>query len=789
MKYHVLSKKIMILGVFLPILYMIIFPAFIFSEEISQKKEILRTQWNLVRWHDPEMLREYLNDAKIVPEGNRWCEEVEQLIDELSFFYPACEKESISETEKKLLRKKILKKTERERSSEDADEKTFRFQFLGNKEVKPKKTVLEWDFQDAEIRQQRAFLLQKLNQKSEEVSRILVRTQNIPFITRLGRANFALQRRLAVWRYCDAIMNSTSEYSAQNIYQVIDFHFWNQTLMSVRELIQNHPYADTWATYIRYGHLVHLTQIKDLRKQREIAQSVLVRLDRSRLNDSQKKFISQRPFQILVGELLKVARLRSPEDYLLYSLEEYESANQISEGNHLAAECLRGWFLQDSEKQNLLQYVEYSYRNANIRLEISSEFLNRLVPQRGPETMTINEYILNRPVYGRGVTSTNIQVQMIPDPQRFRLGFMVEGSVESSTVSQASMVRVANNSEANFNGLKEVELTERGMLSAPAVATVANRVQMRHLKTSLDIIPLVGIFANEVARSQARNQQELARLESQEKIRRQVIASLDDEVNFRLQNVNSFWQERILAPLGRLGIDFRQLDAETTEETATVRWRLAGADQLGGHTPRPLAMPNNLLNFQIHESAINNFLQQLKLDGKTFTLPQLHEHIAVRFPKWRERVVEDEDIPEDLVISFPPTDALSVKLADGHIMLQLSISSLRIGEHHWENFKIHVPYRVETKDFQAQVHRDGVIRLIGRMKLKQQIAVRGVFSKVFPKDTVTNVLPEYMTQDQRFATFKITQCVMQDGWMGISLGESSRGQNIMVRQNTLPVYR
>ena len=456
----------------------------------------------------------------------------------------------------------------------------------------------------------------------------------------------------------------------------------------------------------------------------------------------------------------------------MYSLEEYESASQISEGNHLAAECLRGWFLRDVSSHELLRYLEYSYRNANIRMEVSSRFLNRLIPQREPEVVAVNEIIVGRPVVGRGIQTTDVWIKMMPDPQRFRLGFVVDGRMVSSTVSEANMVRVVNDSEAAFSGMKEVELTERGIHTAGAVAEVDNRIQLRQLETTFGVIPLVGAVANEVAKAQAKATLEQARLEMQARIHRQVIDSLDGEVDRCIDNVNIMWDERVLGLLGRLGIDFIQVGAETSEDSATVRWRLAGPDQLGGHTPRPMPTQHNLMNFQVHESAINNLLQQLKLDGRTFTFEQLNEHIALRFPKWREREQEmDADIPEDLVIAFPPTDSISVKMAEGQIMLQLSIARLKLGGYEWENFKIHVPYRVETEGFQALVRRDGVIRLIGKMKLGQQIAIRGVFSKAFPKDMVTPVIPEQMQADPRFSVFVISQCVMQDGWLAISVGE------------------
>lgn len=719
----------------------------LFAQDPGQEADI-RAQWNIVRWHEPTHLYELLDEAKKTSEGAAWCAEVEALIGELSHCFPAAEEEDVLTD-----------------AEEELREATELENFVQNRT-----SITEWDFQSEEMRQRRQNLLCEIQQKTKNASLILSQTRSISSVTRIGRANYALQRRLAVWKYCDTLMLRPAEKIAHEFYQVTTPQHWQTLLNDVQDTIQSHPFAETWSNYVRFPQLTRMDKLGSLRQQRQLAQATLIRMDLSRLSESQQAFLIQPAFQAMVRELIKIATVPCPEDYLLRSLERYESALQISQGNRLAGECLRVWFLQDTACRDHLRSFEYSYRNANIRLEISADFLNGLVPQRGPEMMTINEYVLNRPVHGQGITHTNIKIRTIPDARRFRLGFAVDGSVQSSTVSAASMVQVANDSAANFNAIKEIELTRNGILTAAAQAAVENRVQMRHLQTSLDGIPLIGAVVNEVARSQAQQQQELARQQTQERIRRQVTESLDEEVNTRLVNVNALWRQRVQAPLERLGIDLHQMDAETGERTATARWRLAGADQPGAHTPRPQAAPHSALNFQVHESAINNLLQQLKLDGRAFTMAEMDEHIALRFPKWADRE-KDDDVPEDLVISFPEHDAITVKFLDGQVMLQLSIASLKVGDRQWDDFKIHVPYRVETDGFQAVVRRDGVVRLIGRMRLPQQIAIRGVFSKAFPKDAEIRVLPESMVSDPRFSDFVISQCIMQDGWLGISVGE------------------
>ena len=63
-------------------------------------------------------------------------------------------------------------------------------------------------------------------------------------------------------------------------------------------------------------------------------------------------------------------------------------------------------------------------------------------------------------------------------------------------------------------------------------------------------------------------------------------------------------------------IDPTSIGMETSADRLTMRLRLAADHQLGAHTPRPRAPSDSLASFQIHESAFNNLVSQLDLNGR-----------------------------------------------------------------------------------------------------------------------------------------------------------------------------
>ena len=68
--------------------------------------------------------------------------------------------------------------------------------------------------------------------------------------------------------------------------------------------------------------------------------------------------------------------------------------------------------------------------------------------------------------------------------------------------------------------------------------------------------------------------------------------------------------------------------------------------------------------------------------------------------------------------------------------------------------------------------RDGIIQLTGqRLSTGAQIALRGIFSHTFSKKTPWNLMPERLATDPSLADVGITQFVIDDGWIGVALGE------------------
>jgi hypothetical protein len=218
------------------------------------------------------------------------------------------------------------------------------------------------------------------------------------------------------------------------------------------------------------------------------------------------------------------------------------------------------------------------------------------------------------------------------------------------------------------------------------------------------------------------------------------------------------------------------IELKTSRQRLTMRLRFAGDDQLAGHAPRPRAPSDSLASLQVHQSLLNNVCEKLALEGHTFTLPQLHQHVTAAF-HLTNRPVPDS-FPEDLSISFAQRDAIRLLCQQGRIELTLAIAKLQKGKRRWRDFVVHVFFKPEGATSRGYFVRDGLVQLSGRpMGTAAQIPLRGIFSKVFPANRRLHVLPAKWEQHPHLAGLEVTQLDVRDGWIGVAIGPR-RGESL-----------
>jgi hypothetical protein len=107
----------------------------------------------------------------------------------------------------------------------------------------------------------------------------------------------------------------------------------------------------------------------------------------------------------------------------------------------------------------------------------------------------------------------------------------------------------------------------------------------------------------------------------------------------------------------------------------------------------------------------------------------------------------------------------------GRLEVTLAIAKLTKSPRKWSNFQVRAFYRPEVRGRSVDLVRDGVVQLIGtRLTTGSQIALRGVFSKVFSQKRPWHVSPEHFVNNPKLQGLAVTQFAIDDGWIGAAIG-------------------
>ena len=344
----------------------------------------------------------------------------------------------------------------------------------------------------AELNRQAPELAEKIADRERELARQLVRT------------NFALSRRLDMWQ----------ELVRLGVAQVKTVPSPERLAMCVAKvegLTRDSAQGQLWREYLLVDALresSHRPPSEQDYTTQQLARRVLERIAQTRLTPPQQKFIASGPVAALRDELRHwVAESTGAAESIgaakvLQDIETYERRSLPSDARQLALDYQQLTVSPVDGRRRLAERVAWHYRYANVRIAVTEELLNKLMPTRNLEYAPVEDTVLNRPVRGESVMETKVAIRMLPNPERVRMALEVAGSISSLTTTDAGPARFHNDSQSYYVARKPLEIDMNGISIWPVEVDVQNETRVRGLETDFDRVPLVNMVARGVAKSQ-----------------------------------------------------------------------------------------------------------------------------------------------------------------------------------------------------------------------------------------------------------------------------------------------
>lgn len=598
----------------------------------------------------------------------------------------------------------------------------------------------------------------RLERLKREARRMANESQIEPLQTDLRKAHYGLSRRVERWQLAaDLHCRQTNLWAKQSIQR------------KLAKLVE----SGRLAMGPELSEAITSREKLSAPQRRQVAQAIL----------SDARFASRAKDlgTSLSGALDDDLRLLSTDaidiSQLFGDMEAYELddsprvASQIVAGQRQLLESI------DERHEALAREISEHYRNANFRLAVSGELLNRWLPPQAPVAEPVRDRIAGSPVRGQSQTKTELFVRLIPDPFLWRVGLEASGEVASRTVSGTDSVSLQSQGDATFLARKLLLVRADGVQPWPAVAEADVSQRLLGITSSYDNVPLMGNYVRSQAKEEYHRRRQRARQEVEAKVALRARSTLDERAEAWISDIEREYRARILQRSENLDVSITPVELRTTDERLIARLRLAGEDHLAAYTPRPVAPADSLLSIQIHETALNNGLSGLQLDNRQLTGAELSQLLTEKFDR---AVPELPEAARRTEMHFAD-DAVQVDFADGKVHLIFAMRELVHDRNSIRNFKVHAYYRPEVEGISAKLVRDGSLQMEGRMRHTERARLHAVFGKLLDEDRPFELvrIPGNDDSAHRLEGLMVTQLVIDDGWLGLSIGPESNDRTAL----------
>ncbi|MFN9231420.1 MAG: hypothetical protein ACK6DU_09285 [Planctomycetota bacterium] len=502
-------------------------------------------------------------------------------------------------------------------------------------------------------------------------------------------------------------------------------------------------------------------------EQRAAARRFLSRLHSPILSEPQRQFLATQFDTELVEQLKSAAREEIRLEQLLTEVEAIQE-NRNGVAQHRVNQMFQNLAWQDDPAaRELAATIDTHFRNANFRISVSDEMLNLLLPDADETQEPVNENVFGAEVRGQSRVANRLQIRLIPDTSRIQMRLEAIGKVLSQTEAQRSGFTVQSEGDARFQVFKRLAIGREGIITDQPEAWSRATNRMVGMQSELDGVPVLGWVARRIAERKIAEQSPQVERYTRRKLETTIKHRFNSEIERQLSEMQQYLNGNMIQPLTALELEPTPLEMRSTEERVIMRYRLAGFDQMGGNTARPRGLQNSLLSMQIHETSINNLLNRIDLNGEEFTTDELTSHLANVFG-WQ---TSDAPQAREATFEFAHFDPIRVTFSHGSAAVQLNLKRLRIGNGKtWKNLSATCNFIPQTEGGKIVFVQDGSgVELSGhRLGLRDQVAVRAIFTALFKDQYELPILPKNIAQ-KLGPSAMITQLELNDGWIGLSV--------------------
>lgn len=510
------------------------------------------------------------------------------------------------------------------------------------------------------------------------------------------------------------------------------------------------------------------------------------------LDETQKKFTHRNSFDVLadaVSRYLAVTpwvdagegskNLRNEFKALVESLDSYVTGGvKASDVRHAFA---RVRYVAPDGGDRLASTLQERLFNYNLRILATEDFLNRLISSTRCETGLVRDCILGAAVSGCQMTNTTVSVDLKPSNTTARFNLQLNGTVQSNTVGVTPQANVWTSGYHRFVASKEINYDGNRFTTAPATISVSPHNTTTGVSTKFSWVPILGRIANNIASNEVEKKRGEAEAIAASRVQDAVLPRYNSEVNASFASSADRLEKEFFAGLRGANIYPDTYTYQTSDKVLAMNARLMTDNQIGANVPASILTSVTGARALLHESVVNNAIDQIGLAGQTLTEPELRAKIEEFLSKALNRpfkfeappaseTSQDEDEKKLSGIIFAPTDPIRVRMQNGQLVIIIRAGFKQEGKEDIPMREINVPITFNVVGKTIEAKRGNVIVAAAEGQgggIAVNTVVRKKIQSVLP-DRIVDSKVEFKTPEKTVNAY-VTDLKMVDGWAAVSI--------------------
>jgi len=350
--------------------------------------------------------------------------------------------------------------------------------------------------------------------------------------------------------------------------------------------------------------------------------------------------------------------------------------------------------------------------------------------------MPVDEVVLGTRVRGSGHTRGNVRLDFVPSPDRAAFDLVFVATNIANTRGSQGPVTVNSRGVTNLGARRRFFLDEFTASASPVQASADTDTTVTGMAINSRFGKrLIQKIASRKMAETMPQAEAIAEGRARDRLRKQ----FQEQTEPALAQFRDQFQEKVRGPLEKQGFYPEMLHMNTTDTTLAITARKATASQLAAASLPPAATAGSLISARVHESAINNMLEE-KLGGRLITQADVDRMAREGKAKMPESLGSDPD-QKPWAVTFAKHRPVSVSVDDGRVKLLVRGDKFVSGDRSFPGMDIWATYAIATSSQGMHLIREGDVQIYppgfkpgGAEKLSMaETSLRRILQKRFDK--------------------------------------------------------